>query len=111
MSSVTVAHNALIEKDTNENRVILFDWDAENLATGASIATSTWTISMDRPSTETPVGLANDNATIVSGNRKTQTRLTGGTLGSLYRVTNTVLTDESPAQTKERSVFVKVVNL
>lgn len=108
--SVTIQPNGLYEKDTNENRVVVFDWDAENLASSVEIATSTWVVTVERPSGETPVGMANDNSSILSGNRKTQTRLTGGTVGSLYRVTNRIVTNESPAQTKERSVFVQIVD-
>jgi hypothetical protein len=111
VSTVDISPNNVIEKDTNENRVIVFDWDENNLGTDVTISTSTWVITAIRPAGETPVNLANDNSSILSGSRKTQTRLTGGTLGSEYRVTNRVVTSESPAQTKERSVYVAVVEL
>jgi YD repeat-containing protein len=112
MSTVVVKPGNVIEKDTNENRVIQFDWDTDgNLAAAVTISTSTWVITAIRPASETPVALANDNSSILSGSRKTQTRLTGGTLGSEYRVTNRVVTSESPAQTKERSIYVAVVEL
>jgi hypothetical protein len=110
MSTVTVRPGAVLEKDANENRLIQFDWDSENLAASATIANSTWVITVVRPSDESPVALLNDNASLVTGNRKTQTRLTAGTLGSLYQVTNRIVTSESPAQTKERSCFVQVVD-
>jgi hypothetical protein len=110
MSTVDVKPGNVIEKDTNENRVIVFDWDEDNLAANVTISTSTWVITAIRPAGETPVNLANDNNSILSGSRKTQTRLTAGTLGSEYRVTNRIVTSESPAQTKERSIFVSVVD-
>lgn len=110
MSTLTVRPDSVIEKDTNENRVIVFDWDAESLATSVTITTSTWTLTVVRPSGESPVALANDNSSILTGSRKTQTRLTAGTLGSLYHVTNQIVTNESPAQTKERSIYVQVVD-
>lgn len=111
MSTLTVRPDSVIEKDTNENRVIVFDWDAESLATSVTITTSTWTITAIRPVGETPVALLNDNSSIIAAaNRKTQTRLTAGTLGSLYHVTNQIVTSESPAQTKERSIYVQVVD-
>jgi hypothetical protein len=111
MSTVEVRPGNVIQKDTNENRVIVFDWDEESLATNVTISTSTWVITAIRPSSESPVMLEDDNDSILSGSRKTQTRLTGGTLGSEYRVTNRIVTSESPTQTKERSVFVSVVDL
>jgi hypothetical protein len=111
VSTVDISPNNVIEKDTNENRVIVFDWDENNLGTDVTISTSTWVITAIRPASETPVALANDNSSILSGSRKTQTRLTGGTLGSEYRVTNRIVSSESPAQTKERSIYVAVVEL
>jgi hypothetical protein len=110
MSTVTVRPGALIEKDPNESRVIVFDWDAENLATSVTISTSTFTITVVRPANELVSGLTKDNPSILSGSRKTQVRLTAGTLGSRYQLTNQVVTNESPAQTKEWSVFVDLVD-
>jgi len=110
MSTVTLKPDDLYTKDTNEQRLIIFDWDAESLAAAVTISTSTWVLTCVRPSSETPVNLANSSASILSGSRKTQTLLTAGTLGSRYKVTNRIVTNESPAQTKERSVFVDVVD-
>lgn len=110
MSTVTVAPDASIQKDPTEKRVILFDWDAEGLADGVTISASTWTITAVRPSNEDPVALEYDNNTIAGSSRKTQARLTGGTLGSEYQVTNHITSNESPAQEKERSIYVVMVN-
>ena len=111
MSTVDIKPLGIVEKDANESRVIQFDWDTDgNLAEDVTISSSTWVITCERPSAEDPVALANDNSSILSGSRKTQTRLTAGTLGSLYRVTNRITSSETPAQIKERSVFVQVVD-
>lgn len=110
MSTVTVEPGALVTKDANEARVIVFDWDATNLATSVTITTSTFTITVERPTSESPAGLTKDNPSILSGSRKTQVRVSAGTLGSLYRLSNTIVTNESPAQTKERSCFISVVD-
>jgi hypothetical protein len=111
MSTVTVRPGGLYEKDPNEARTVQFDWGTDgNLATGATISTSTFTITVVRPSSELVTGLTKDNPEILSGSRKTQVRLTAGTLGSVYQLTNQIVTNESPAQTKERSVFVQMVD-
>ena len=111
MSSVVIRPSGVIEKDTAEARVVQFDWDTDgNLATAVTITTSTFTIAVLRPTSEAVSGLLKDNPSILSGTRKTQVRLTAGTLGSRYQLTNTIVTSESPAQTKEKSVFVDVVN-
>ena len=111
MSAVILRPGGLYTKDPNELRVVQFDWDTDgNLATGATISTSTWTIAVERPASEVITGLTKDNDSILSGSRKTQVRLTAGTLGSRYRLSNTIVTNETPAQTKERSVFIEMVN-
>lgn len=99
------------EKDTNESRLVLFDWDTDGaLAVGVGISTSVWTIYVERPSSEVVAGLTKDNASIVGGSRKTQVRIIGGTLGSRYRLSNTITTNEIPAQIKERSIIVDIVD-
>jgi hypothetical protein len=54
--------------------------------------------------------LTSDNASIVSGSRKTQVRLdaTTGRRGQEYELANAITTNESPAQTKEKSIRVKI---
>lgn len=108
MSTVTLAPGALFEKDANEQRVVVFDWDAA-LGTNVTIVTSTWTITAIRPSADT--GLTKDNDSILSGSRSTQVRVKAGTLGAEYQLTNQIVTNESPAQTKEKSCRVKVADL
>lgn len=42
--------------------------------------------------------------------RYTRFRFTGGTLGAVYEFANMILTDESPAQRKERSFKIQIEN-
>lgn len=103
---LTVSDGALATKDPNDISVYTFDWDAEHLATSITITTSTFAITAIRPSGDT--ALTKDQESILGGNRKTQLRLTAGTEGAIYRIDNKIVTNETPAQTKERSFFVKV---
>ena len=103
--SVTIQPGGLVVKDPADVRVFVFDW-SDNLATAVTIVTSTMTITAIRPSTDT--ALTKDNAGILTGSRSTSVRLAAGTLGALYEVANTIVTSETPAQTKERSFHVLV---
>ena len=111
MSTVTLQPGSFMVLDPADKRVVLFDWDAENLADGVTIASSVFAIV-----TLKQVGatiLTKDNASILSGTRKTQVRLdaTTATLGDLYELTNTIVTSESPAQTKNGSIRVLIQDL
>jgi hypothetical protein len=106
MATVTISPGALVTKDPSDIKVYIFDWDAENLAAAVSITTSSFSITAIRPAADT--ALTKDNESILSGSRKTQLRLTAGTLGALYEITNRIVTNETPAQTKERSFRVLV---
>lgn len=111
MSAVVVRPNAVVEKDATEKRLVQFDWDTDgNLADGVTISASTFTIIVVRPTSEIVAGLTKDNPSILAGSRKTQVRLLEGTLGSRYKLTNHITTNESPAQEKERSCFIQVVD-
>lgn len=94
----TTTSSKLVTKDPNSIEVFRWDWDSQHLAASVEIDTSSWTIS--GPDAE----LTKDQESVVSGNRKTQLRLTGGTPGKTYIVTNRIVTDETPAQTKDWSV-------
>jgi hypothetical protein len=104
--TITVPDGALVPKDPSDSLVYTVDWDANVLATDVTIATSTFTITSLRPTGDT--GLTKDNETILSGSRKTQLRLIGGTIGATYRIDNTIVTSETPTQTIERSFKVKI---
>jgi len=107
MTVVTLADGALVLKDPSDIKSYTIDWDAENLAAAVTISTSTWTITAVSPSL-VDTALTKDQETILSGARKTQVRLSAGTLGQKYVIANKIVTSESPAQTKERSFTVWV---
>ena len=98
--SITIESGGLVTKDPNNAEVFTVDWDQERLAAAVTITTSTWTVT--GPDSE----LSEDEASIVTGNRKTQIRLTGGTLHKRYTVTNRIVTNETPAQTLDASFDV-----
>lgn len=108
--STTIRAGQQITLDPSDKRVIQVNWDDEALTTGVSISTSTFTISVIQQNGVT--ALTKDNPTIVSGSRKTQVRLiaTTATAGDRYQVSNEIVTNESPAQTIERSFYVLVEN-
>jgi len=107
MSAVVVVDGALVVKDPADVKVYRMDWDTENLAEAAAIATSTWTVTPISPSTSDAL-LVKDQSSILAGSRQTQIRLAAGTLGQTYEIANAIVTTESPAQTKERSFRVVV---
>jgi hypothetical protein len=125
MSATPLVVNAgqLVQFDPSDTRVICFDWDKRNLlGDSVLIATSTWTITAVQQSGSNP--LAKDNEarltaieataaigrTVTGDYRVTRVRLdaTVATAGDRYRVSNKILTNETPAQTKEQSFYVLV---
>lgn len=106
--STTINPGGLLTLDPSDKRVILFNYDnTSTLATGVEISTSTWTITAIR---QAGTALTSDNPSIVTGNRKTQVRLdaTTATVGDVYELANKIVTNETPAQTIERSIRVLV---
>jgi hypothetical protein len=108
--STTIRAGGLLILDPGDKRVIQVDWDTEALTSGVSISTSTFTIGTVKQNGATI--LTKDNPSIVSGNRKTQVRLdaTTATAGDKYTLSNTVVTNESPAQTIERQIEIRIEN-
>lgn len=103
----TIDDGGLLTKDPADISVYTFDWDTDHLAVGVTITTSSFTIAgLSGDITTTPI--TKDQESILASNRSTKLRLTAGALGSLWRVDNKIVTNESPAQTKERSFFVRV---
>lgn len=109
MATVTISPGALVAKDPADIKVYQVDWDTSNLGVGVTITTSTWTITALRP-TPSDATLTKDNESVLAGSRITQVRLSGGTLNQTYEIANKIVTNESPAQTKERSFQVLVTN-
>lgn len=98
----TIHSGGLVVKDPDASKVYVMDWDAENLAVGVEITTSSWEIS------GRDAVLTKDNESVLAGSRKTQVRLLAGTDGYKYTVTNRIVTSENPAQTKDKSFTVLV---
>ena len=103
---ITVHNGATVPQGPTEALVYTFDWDEENLPAGVEIASSTFVIAAEHP--DGNAELTADQTSILAGNRSTQVRLSGGTLRAKYRVTNRIVTNETPAQTKARSFFVLI---
>lgn len=100
--SATVYEGETITKDPNSIQTYVWNWDDRNLATGVSIASSSWIIAGPDSA------LTKDQESIVTGDRKTQVRLSAGTLGGKYTVTNRIVTNETPAQTKDWSMKFRI---
>ena len=107
MSTVSVKSGDLVVMDPAESRILQFDWDAENLATSVTISTSTFTITAIQ---QASTALTKDNPSILSGTRKTQVRViaTTASVGDEYELANTIVTSESPTQTKEQSIRLRI---
>lgn len=101
--AVTIAPGDLLEKDPNEVLLFRFDW-TDWLEGSATIQTSTFTIEGN------DAVLTKDQESILSGSLKTQVRLSAGTLYQTYTIENKVVTNESPAQTGERSFKLEIVD-
>lgn len=110
MTTVTLPPSALIRLDPSDTRVIVFDWDDENLAVGVTITAAVWTITAVRQTGVT--ALTKDNESLTGGSRKAQARLiaTTATAGDVYEVACKITTNESPTQTKEQSIRVVIEN-
>jgi hypothetical protein len=109
--SRTVQDGATIVKDPSDISVYVFDWDAQHLGSAVTISgTPTVTVTgVSGDTTTTPVTI--DQVSVLSGNRKVQCRATAGATGSVWTVICTIVTNESPAQTKQRSVTLLIGNL
>lgn len=110
MSDTTIRPGQSIILDPRDIATYLWDWDAENLGVDVTIVSSIFTLTTLVQRGETI--LTKDNESVVSGSRKTRLRLnaTTGSEGDSYELANRITTNESPAQTKERSVFVRIMN-
>lgn len=109
MATVTILPGDQVTKDPSDVKVYVFDWDTNNLAAAVTISTSSWTITALGPSA-TDTALTKDSESVLAGSRKTQLRLTAGTVGQRYEIANKIVTNETPSQTKERSFRVLVLN-
>jgi predicted hotdog family 3-hydroxylacyl-ACP dehydratase len=74
-----------------------FDWDDEYLGAGVTVSTSDWVVS---PTGTLTIDSESETTT------QTTVALSAGTVGQVYRVTNTVVL--SNGETEERSLTVRV---
>ena len=102
---MSIRPGTTVVKDPNANNVYTWDW-SDYLVGAAQISSSTFTVSTIAGDASP---LASDNET--ASTTSTQQRLTGGSAGKTYTVTNRIVTNESPAQTEDRSILVKVKHL
>jgi hypothetical protein len=101
---VTITPGTTVTQHRNELIVRQFDWTdwLQELAAAAEISTSTFAF------TGADAALVIDQASLVTGNLKTQFRVSGGTPGVTYKVINTIVTNETPAQTGVEYFYVKI---
>jgi hypothetical protein len=102
----TIDDGNLIRKDPDARLPIDFDWDAD-LAPNAVILTSAWVVVPVKPSL-TDTALLVDTEAIDSDGRGTSMRLTGGTLGQWYKVTNRVESNEVTAPLEDRFTYILI---
>ena len=112
MSSTTrtIVDGQTVTQDPSDSIVYHFLWGTKNLNTGVTIATNTTTIRKVTPSAGSSVATV-DNVGVLADGRTSQVRVIGGgdtAVGHLYEVTNQIVTDESPAQTKQRSFRIRI---
>lgn len=107
MSTTTVRPNGQITKDPSDKVLYQFNFD-DRLAAGVEITSKTFVIAMADGSTSDG-SLTTDNDALVTGNRKVNVRVLGGTLSAEYRLTCRIATNESPVQEFDRSVRVAII--
>lgn len=98
---ITILDGGYCEKDADEQLVYVFDYDSLNLAPGVELSgVGTFILSGS--------GLTQDETALLVGNRQTRVRLSGGTVGTRYTVSNRVTTNENPTQTKEKRFYLRI---
>lgn len=91
-------------KDPSSIKNAQFDWSAY-LAAGVTIVTPTITV------TGPDAVLATASVALDVTSQKVNYKISGGTVGWLYTVTSRIVTNETPAQTDDRSIQVRIQNL
>jgi hypothetical protein len=103
---LTIHDGELATKDPADILVYVFDFGEILPSTALISGSATFTVTAIRPAGDT--NLSKDSEAVLSGNRTCRVRLTGGTLGAKYRIDCQIVTNELPAQTIERSFFLKI---
>jgi hypothetical protein len=107
MPASIVRPDAIITHDPDAELIYAVDWD-DWLNDGAEIDDSEWLIEDVSPVPEFSPVLTQDNDAIAGDGRSASVRLMNGTDGHKYKVTHRITTDETPAQTDDRSFFLRV---
>lgn len=96
------AELGLVLKDPNSVEPRGIDWTdyLAELGSGVTVSTSTYAVSGPDDT------LTLSSASIVTGNLKTQVKLSGGTVGRKYTVTNHIVASDGTED--DRSFFVQV---
>lgn len=108
MSVITVDDGSLVTQHPAATKSIRFDWTTSNLAASAIITGSVFAVTVLRGANTTPFVVTPTTGGIQASNRETLTTGSGGTEGTVYRITNTITDNESPIQIKPKYVDVLV---
>lgn len=105
----------LITKDPNSSEPFFIDWGRRTrIGSTVGISTSTWAIAgPDNSLTSASPGIGTLNYTTEvfttgAAGQVTKAHFSGGTLGETYTVTNTIVTNETPARTLDASFSVLI---
>lgn len=96
---MSIRPGATVTKDPDANLVYTWDWSSW-LVSPAQISSAVFVID-DNP--DGALTLSNDSNTTTTA----QVRINGGTAGKTYKVRCRIVTNESPAQTDDRSIYVR----
>jgi len=99
---MNLAPGELAYQDPDAALVYVFDWRA--WLGDATIASSTFII------TGPDGGLVQDTAGVLADNQQTRVRISKGTVGETYDVINRIVTGETPPQTDDRSLRLKIID-
>jgi hypothetical protein len=108
---MSIKPGATVTKDPNS--ILVYKWNWSDWLVGAAIiSSSTFSVDSNPDSNltlDSEAIITSDPDTSIADNTWTRVRLTGGTVGQKYLVRNRVVTNESPAQTDDRSIWVQIV--
>lgn len=112
MSTITVTPGALVTLDPSDKKLIVFDFDALNLAVGVTLTNGSpsFGITILVLKQNGSGALTFDNASLTGSSRKVQARFlaTSATAGDRYRISVKGSTSENPSQDKEYSIDVLI---
>lgn len=118
MSSIRIKTGGLITLDPDADEAFEVDWNRQHLPPGVTLTSSTWTITgrgtadaLDQHDDDIGAYNADDEWEADADGRVTRVFLTGATgiaLGQKYIVTNRIVTDSTPPETKDASFEVLV---